>query len=58
MVDSGAPHVLLDVREAVEYRICHLPHSINVPLGRLHDDGGMETTWQHIKEASKGKGWG
>ncbi len=35
-VDSAElPCLLLDVREAVQYQICALPHSINVPLKDL-----------------------
>ncbi|KAJ1967337.1 hypothetical protein IWQ62_001925 [Dispira parvispora] len=28
---SGDPHILLDVREPVEFAICHLPNAINIP---------------------------
>ena len=30
MVSSGQPHLLLDVREEVEYDICHLSHSRSI----------------------------
>ena len=30
MVSGGKPHLLLDVREEVEYQICHLPHSRSI----------------------------
>jgi rhodanese-related sulfurtransferase len=33
--DAGAAHVLLDVRSTVQYGICALPGSVNVPLGEL-----------------------
>lgn len=29
---DGQPHLLLDVREEVEYQICHLPHSQSILL--------------------------
>jgi adenylyltransferase/sulfurtransferase len=29
------PHILLDVRETIQYHICHLPNSINIPLRQL-----------------------
>eukprot|EP01104_Vermistella_antarctica_P014889 TRINITY_DN476_c0_g1_i3.p1 TRINITY_DN476_c0_g1~~TRINITY_DN476_c0_g1_i3.p1 ORF type:complete len:534 (-),score=82.73 TRINITY_DN476_c0_g1_i3:1789-3390(-) len=29
------PHILIDVRESLQYRICHLPHSVNIPLSSL-----------------------
>uniref|UniRef100_A0A1X7T5D4 Rhodanese domain-containing protein n=2 Tax=Amphimedon queenslandica TaxID=400682 RepID=A0A1X7T5D4_AMPQE len=35
LLDEGVPHLLLDVREPVEYDICHLPHSHNIPLSQL-----------------------
>lgn len=30
LVDSGRPHLLVDVREAVQYEICSLPNSISI----------------------------
>jgi adenylyltransferase/sulfurtransferase len=35
LVDSGSPHVLVDVREEVQYSICSLPHSINIPISAI-----------------------
>ncbi|XP_032803722.1 adenylyltransferase and sulfurtransferase MOCS3 [Petromyzon marinus] len=35
LLDEELPHVLLDVRPTVEVDICHLPHSLNIPLSRL-----------------------
>ncbi|XP_078452217.1 adenylyltransferase and sulfurtransferase MOCS3 isoform X2 [Lampetra planeri] len=35
LLDEEVPHVLLDVRPTVEVDICHLPHSLNIPLSRL-----------------------
>jgi adenylyltransferase and sulfurtransferase len=32
---NAHPHLLLDVREAVQYDLCHLPGSVNVPLRQL-----------------------
>ncbi|KAL2099131.1 hypothetical protein ACEWY4_005611 [Coilia grayii] len=37
IVDSGAPHILLDVRPPVEVDICHLPFSLNIPLASLEE---------------------
>jgi len=39
-LDEGAPTVLLDVREPMEYRIVHLPGSVLVPLGELAERAG------------------
>lgn len=36
-VPTEAPCLLLDVREAVQYQICALPNSLNVPLKDLTD---------------------
>jgi adenylyltransferase/sulfurtransferase len=30
VVSGGKPHLMLDVREEVEYQICHLPHSRSI----------------------------
>ncbi|XP_026141145.1 adenylyltransferase and sulfurtransferase MOCS3 isoform X1 [Carassius auratus] len=37
ILDSSAPHLLLDVRPKVEVDICHLPISINIPLSSLEN---------------------
>ena len=29
-------YMLVDVRQPWEFNICHLPNSINIPLGELH----------------------
>lgn len=35
LLDSGVPHVLLDVRPQVEVDICRLQHSLHIPLSLL-----------------------
>lgn len=30
ILDSRTPHLLVDVREPVQYNICHLPHSTSI----------------------------
>lgn len=35
LLDSGVPHVLLDVRPQVEVDICRLPHALHIPLNKL-----------------------
>ncbi|XP_049453041.1 adenylyltransferase and sulfurtransferase MOCS3 [Epinephelus fuscoguttatus] len=37
IIDSGEPHLLLDVRPLVEVDICHLPFSLNIPLSSLEE---------------------
>ena len=34
-VAEERPHLLLDVREPVQYEICHLPGSLHIPLRHL-----------------------
>lgn len=34
-ISEERPHVLLDVREPVQYEICHLPGSLHIPLRQL-----------------------
>ena len=36
MLDSGAPVLLLDVRQPEEHTYCRLPGSVLIPLGELH----------------------
>ncbi|KAM7126486.1 adenylyltransferase and sulfurtransferase MOCS3 [Molossus nigricans] len=35
LLDSGSPHLLLDVRPQVEVDICRLPHALHIPLKQL-----------------------
>ncbi|EPY88325.1 adenylyltransferase and sulfurtransferase MOCS3 [Camelus ferus] len=35
LLDSGSPHLLLDVRPQVEVDICRLPHALHIPLKYL-----------------------
>lgn len=35
ILDSGLPHLLLDVRPQVEVDICRLPHALHIPLKHL-----------------------
>ena len=30
MLAEGKPHVLLDVREPVQFKICHLKHAVSI----------------------------
>jgi adenylyltransferase/sulfurtransferase len=46
------PHVLIDVRSPLEFEICHLPDSLNMPLKDL----ATEQFVQQLKEAITKKG--
>ena len=49
LVQSQTPHILLDVRVSEQYQLCHLPHSVPLPLDEL--TGKL----QYIEELSAGK---
>lgn len=50
---EGKPHVLLDVREPVQFKICHLQHAVNVPFDELERDAAaVERTRELLREAS------
>lgn len=34
-INDNRPHLLLDVREKVQYDICSLPNSLHIPLRQL-----------------------
>ncbi|KAI3367870.1 hypothetical protein L3Q82_026703 [Scortum barcoo] len=44
IIDNAELHLLLDVRPLVEVDICHLPHSLNIPLSSLEERKG-----EHIR---------
>uniref|UniRef100_A0A671QHG4 Adenylyltransferase and sulfurtransferase MOCS3 n=1 Tax=Sinocyclocheilus anshuiensis TaxID=1608454 RepID=A0A671QHG4_9TELE len=48
ILDSSAPHLLLDVRPKVEVDICHLPISINIPLSSLEDKKRSFTLYVYL----------
>ncbi|KAL8179499.1 UNVERIFIED_CONTAM: Molybdenum cofactor synthesis protein 3 [Gekko kuhli] len=50
ILDSGVPHVLVDVRPAVEVDICRLPQAVFVPLSKLQakDEGSLKSLVQRI----------
>lgn len=47
---SKKEHVLLDVREKVQFDICHVDGSINVPFSKLQ--GNLDTTYPWLPETS------
>ena len=40
--------LMLDVRTKVEYRACHIPHAINIPLDSLVDSLEILSSYKHI----------
>eukprot|EP00003_Mantamonas_plastica_P023895 TRINITY_DN4373_c2_g1_i2.p1 TRINITY_DN4373_c2_g1~~TRINITY_DN4373_c2_g1_i2.p1 ORF type:complete len:496 (-),score=166.97 TRINITY_DN4373_c2_g1_i2:71-1429(-) len=49
LLESGEPHVLLDVRAPIQFDICHLDSSWNVPLSDLED------YFENVMERANGK---
>lgn len=55
VLDSGAPHVLLDVRPPVEVDICRLQHSLHIPLSQLErrDADSLELLGAALRKAKQ-----
>jgi adenylyltransferase/sulfurtransferase len=47
----GEPHVLIDVRSPLEFEICHLPDSLNVPLKDLASEQVVEQLKESITKS-------
>lgn len=56
LMDSGSPHLLLDVRPQVEVDICGLPHALHIPLKRLEqrDAGSLKLLGEAIQKGKQG----
>uniref|UniRef100_A0A8C3W1P1 Adenylyltransferase and sulfurtransferase MOCS3 n=1 Tax=Catagonus wagneri TaxID=51154 RepID=A0A8C3W1P1_9CETA len=56
ILDSGSPHLLLDVRPQVEVDICHLPHALHIPLKHLErrDAESLKLLGEAIREGKQG----
>ncbi|XP_004687109.1 PREDICTED: adenylyltransferase and sulfurtransferase MOCS3, partial [Condylura cristata] len=56
LLDSGSPHVLLDVRPQVEVDICHLPHALHIPLKHLErrDAESLKVLGETLREGKQG----
>ncbi|KAF4008588.1 hypothetical protein G4228_020352, partial [Cervus hanglu yarkandensis] len=56
LLDSGAPHLLLDVRPQVEVDICRLPHALHIPLKLLErrDAESLKVLGEAIREGKQG----
>ncbi|KAM5245809.1 adenylyltransferase and sulfurtransferase MOCS3 [Ctenodactylus gundi] len=54
-LDSGTPHVLLDVRPQVEVNICRLPHALHIPLKHLErkDAESLKLLGEAIQEGKR-----
>ncbi|XP_037356332.1 adenylyltransferase and sulfurtransferase MOCS3 [Talpa occidentalis] len=56
LLDSGSPHLLLDVRPQVEVDICHLPHALHIPLKHLErrDAESLKLLGETLREGKQG----
>ena len=56
LLDSGSPHVLLDVRPQVEVDICRLPHALHIPLKHLErrDAESLRLLGEAIQKGKQG----
>uniref|UniRef100_A0A2K6N3T5 Molybdenum cofactor synthesis 3 n=1 Tax=Rhinopithecus bieti TaxID=61621 RepID=A0A2K6N3T5_RHIBE len=56
LLDSGASHLLLDVRPQVEVDICRLPHALHIPLKHLErrDAESLKLLKEAIWEGKQG----
>ncbi|XP_005866249.1 PREDICTED: adenylyltransferase and sulfurtransferase MOCS3 [Myotis brandtii] len=56
LLDSGSPHLLLDVRPQVEVDICRLPHALHIPLKHLErrDGKSLKLLGEAIQEGKQG----
>ncbi|XP_067564561.1 adenylyltransferase and sulfurtransferase MOCS3 [Pseudorca crassidens] len=56
LLDSGSPHVLLDVRPPVEVDLCRLPHSLHIPLKHLErrNAESLKLLGEAIREGKQG----
>uniref|UniRef100_G1PYJ4 Molybdenum cofactor synthesis 3 n=1 Tax=Myotis lucifugus TaxID=59463 RepID=G1PYJ4_MYOLU len=56
LLDSGSPHLLLDVRPQVEVDICRLPHALHIPLKHLErrDGKSLKLLGEAIQEGKRG----
>ncbi|XP_042555171.1 adenylyltransferase and sulfurtransferase MOCS3 [Dipodomys spectabilis] len=55
LLDSGAPHLLLDVRPQVEVDICRLPHALHIPLKHLErrDAESLRLLGEAVREGKR-----
>ncbi|XP_032950603.1 adenylyltransferase and sulfurtransferase MOCS3 [Rhinolophus ferrumequinum] len=55
LLDSGSPHLLLDVRPQVEVDICRLPHALHIPLKHLEqrDAGSLKLLGEAIQKGKQ-----
>ncbi|KAB0403497.1 hypothetical protein E2I00_008951, partial [Balaenoptera physalus] len=56
LLDSGSPHLLLDVRPPVEVDLCRLPHALHIPLKHLErrNTESLKLLGEAIREGKQG----
>lgn len=55
ILDENKPNLLIDVRNPIEYEMCHLNNSINIPLKKILEDENIREKIQNNNENVPGK---
>lgn len=50
ILDENKPNLLIDVRNPIEYEMCHLNNSINIPLKKILEDENIREKIQNNNE--------
>jgi len=50
--DTNKPHILIDVRDKVQFDICHLDNSLNIPITTLLSEKSSKPSWLPSEIAS------
>lgn len=53
--DSRKPHLVIDVRNPLEFEICHIEGSVNIPLKQILEDKGLDDLKQRTSGGIPGK---
>lgn len=53
IIEKKLPHLLIDTRKHVEYEMCHIPNSVNIPLSQLDKVDGMNELIDRINTMKK-----
>ena len=52
MIQNNINHMLIDVRSPIEYEICHLENSINIPLPDIMEDKCLNKIMDYAKDSN------
>ncbi|XP_040203210.1 adenylyltransferase and sulfurtransferase MOCS3 [Rana temporaria] len=57
LLDDGVPHLLIDVRPQAEVDICHLTHSVHIPLSQLEAGNAADLLGERTGTGECGNHW-